>query len=457
MKNYRLISLIFLITFTAGACFHVLRELRSKAKDVQRETQAIKVVLPDAQNFSEKGGNPPHYKGYQTSANTEKDLLGLAFVTTDLSPEIRGYAGPIKMMVGMDRKGSITKIYVISHSETPSYVFDLDTFLDQFRSRGVKDSFVLGKDIDGISRATISSAAMTRAVEKSLKLAGHQVLELETSGLLLEKKPSPIEQIIIPLILFGIAVLGVVSHNTIIRWTALAGGFLYFGIIKSTMVSVVHIANICLGKFPAFAQSPLWYMLIGLTLFTTLIWGMVFCGSLCPFAGVEEVIYNTFHKSKKRGLRKIELAEKLDRRARHLKYFVLLSALIVSVLLGNASAASLEPFLTLFTQKATGLGWTLLILMLFAAIFYFRFWCKYLCPVGACLGLMARTSSFKIKLGKNCIHCDICERICPTQAIRMNEEKLPVIDYPECILCGKCVQKCPKQSLSLRGFAHEKE
>lgn len=455
MKKYKLITRIFLITFIAGACFNLLREFQSKAKEAKKEIEARSLVLPEAAQFSPKGGTPPHSKAYSTSAQTDNDWMGLAIVTTDITPEIRGYAGPIKMMVGMDRKGSITKIHVISHSETPSYVFDLDTFLDQFRSRGVKDSFVLGKDIDGISRATISSEAITRAVEKSLKLAGHQVLGLETSGLVLEERPLPIDQIVIPLILFGIAVLGVVSHNTIVRWTALAGGLLYFGIIKSTMVSVVQIANICLLKFPSFHQSPLWYMLIGLTLLTTPLWGMVFCGSLCPFAAVQELLYNIVHRKERWPKRTI--SEKIDQFSRYAKYGVLLTAVIVSVLLNNASAANIEPFLTLFTLNATKLGWALLLLTLLAAIFHFRFWCKHLCPVGGCLGLIARMSLFKIRLGDNCVNCDACEKICPTRAITMNEQKLPVIDYPECILCGKCVQKCPKQSLSLRGFAREKE
>jgi len=347
----------------------------------------------------------------------------------------------------MDPKGAIIDIHIISHSETPSYVLELDAFLDQFPSKSIKDAYILGKDIDGISRATITSEAIARAVERSLKKVAADVLGLEVAGALAETKPLPVGEIVIPLVLFGIAVAGVLTYNSVVRWAALLGGLLYFGLVKSTMVSTVHVANLFLLKFPSFAQSPLWYMMVGLTLLTTILWGMVYCGSLCPFASVQELLYNMFSRKKDRSP---GLSYAMDRRARYMKYAVLVVAIAISIILGNASAASIEPFLTLFTQNAGAIGWVLLIFMLAAAMFHFRFWCEYLCPVGAVLGLVAHKSFFKIKLSKECTHCELCERVCPTRALIMDEHKDPEIDYPECILCGKCVEKCPQHSLKIQ-------
>ena len=453
MKNYRLLTIVFLVIFLAGGAFHRLKESRLGTKDIEQENEALAIVLPDAQSFSKKSGIFPYYKAYKTSAQTDRDLVGFAFVTTDIVPEILGYAGPIKILVGMTPKGNITKTHVLSHSETASYIFELDVFLDQFASKNMNDPFELGKDIDGISRATITSDAITRAVGKSLKGAGRQILQLETVESTARKKLFPLEEIFVPLLLFIIAIAGVLTHKQGIRWVALLGGLLYFGIIKSTMISSVQIANICLLKFPSFEQSPLWYMLIGLTFFSTLLFGMVFCGSLCPFAAVEELLYTIVHRKKK--MKERPLSYTVDRQARYIKYVILFTAISVSAFLGNSSAAGIEPFLTLFTLKATPLGWGLLVFMLIMAFFHFRFWCRYLCPVGACLGLLAGLSLFKIKLGENCLQCAACEKICPTRAIRMDEAQLPRIDYPECILCGKCVNVCPKEKLKTKGFSHE--
>ncbi len=452
MNKYRFLTIIFLIVFIGGGCFHFFREFTVKARDLLKEAEALTVVLPDAQNFSEKSGTLPHYKAYTTSAQTDLDLNGVAVMTADIAPEIRGYAGPIKMLVGLTPQGDITKVHVIAHSEPPSYVLDLESFLEQFASKNIRNSFRLDKDIDGISRATMTSDAIARAVEKSVKQVASQVLHLQTAQITVTKKPFPIEEVIVPLLLFAIAIAGILSYNQTLRWIALIGGLLYFGIIKSTMISAVQIANICLLKFPPFAQSPLWYMLVGLTILTTLFFGMVFCGSLCPFAAVEELLYNITHR--KRKPQKHKLSGVIDQRARTIKHGILLTVVLISVVLGNASAASIEPFLTLFTQKATPLGWSLLIITLLAAMVHFRFWCRYLCPVGACLGLITRVSPFKIKLGKECTHCDLCDKVCPTMAIRMDEKNLPVIDYPECILCGKCVNICHKETHTVQGFWH---
>lgn len=451
MKNYRAISLLFVTLFITGACFNLLRERDRQAADVKKILAACPVVLPQAKEFIKETAGVPHYKAFKTSSATANDLLGAAVVTTDIAPEIRGYAGAIKLLMGVDLQGNISRLSMISHSETPSYVLEMDSFLEQFKGLNIHNSFQLGRDIDGITRATISSEAVARAVEKSLKQTAAEALNLKVAGMTMEEKSIPLEQILIPLLLFAVAVTGVVTHKTVIRWSALLGGLVYLGILKSTMVSAVQIANICLLKFPAFHQSPLWYMLIGLTLITSVFWGMVFCGSLCPFATVQELLYNIAHRKNKK-FSKSGLSRGLDQRGRDMKYAVLTLGLTASVILGNASAASMEPFLTLFTLKGTKLAWGLLTLTLVAAIFHFRFWCKYLCPVGACLGLITRISLFRIRLGQNCINCELCERACPTGAIQMNEQRLPVITHPECILCGKCIRYCPKETLNIRVF-----
>ena len=453
MKDYRLLTIAFLTIFLAGGFFHHFRESRTKIKTIKQEHETLAIVLPGAQSFSKKTGTFPYYEAYKTSAQTDRDLIGFAFTTTDIVPEILGYAGPIRMLIGMNLQGNITKVHMLEHSETFSYVSKLNTFLDQFASKGINDSFELGRDVDGISRATITSNAITRAVGKSLKEAGSQILQLEKEKLKARKRSLPLEEILVPLLLFIIAIIGVLTHKQILRWIALTGGFLYFGVIKSTMISAVQIVNICLLKFPSFEQSPLWYMLIGLTLLSTLLFGMVFCGSLCPFAAVEEFLYNITHRKKK--IEKRQLSYEIDQKARYIKYAILFTVICVGAFLGNSSTASIEPFLTLFTFHGTLLGWSLLIFMLIMAFFHFRFWCKYLCPVGACLGLFSRFSLFKIKLGKDCSQCSACEKICPTRAIRMDKGKLPKIDYPECILCGKCITICPKENLEPENCSHE--
>ena len=82
-----------------------------------------------------------------------------------------------------------------------------------------------------------------------------------------------------------------------------------------------------------------------------------------------------------------------------------------------------------------------------------RFWCRYLCPLGALLGIISKTSLFKHKLNQEtCISCNQCETICPTEAIDSNNNFFA--NSSECISCLDCIEICPTKSIT---FQHEKK
>jgi Na+-translocating ferredoxin:NAD+ oxidoreductase subunit G len=96
--------------------------------------------------------------------------LGTAFSVT-----VPGYAGPIVVMLGVNSADTISGIHVVAHSETPglgSHISD-QRFVRQFVGRGAHDTgWALRKDggeIDQVSGATVSSAAVVRAVEAGLR------------------------------------------------------------------------------------------------------------------------------------------------------------------------------------------------------------------------------------------------------------------------------------------------
>jgi len=140
--------------------------------DAKLEEQ-LKYLFPEAASFSEKEGSPPHYKAYGPAVSGQApELLGLAFWTTELDPLERGYDGPIKMLVGMDTKGILTRIIVTDHREPYGYFsVELPAFAKQFEGKDIRDRFRVGEDIDAISRATISVTSASRAVRNSARRA----------------------------------------------------------------------------------------------------------------------------------------------------------------------------------------------------------------------------------------------------------------------------------------------
>ena len=146
---------------------------------VTREEQRhIREIFPEADVFSSKGGDLPHYKAYKIDPQTnQRKLVGFAFFTTDIEPRERGYEGPIEIAVAMNTKGMITQIRVVDNHEPYGY-FSIDPpkFADQFRNKSILDPFRIRRDIDAVTRATISVASASRVIRKSARRVARRYL-----------------------------------------------------------------------------------------------------------------------------------------------------------------------------------------------------------------------------------------------------------------------------------------
>jgi NosR/NirI family nitrous oxide reductase transcriptional regulator len=102
-----------------------------------------------------------------------------------------------------------------------------------------------------------------------------------------------------------------------------------------------------------------------------------------------------------------------------------------------------EPFWMFGGQGTTGM-WIAVGILLGATIFVRNLYCRFLCPLGAALGLLSTVSVFRIKRWSECNTCRICEKACEWGAIRG-----PKILMTECVRCDDCerlyadTKKCP--------------
>jgi len=77
-----------------------------------------------------------------------------------------------------------------------------------------------------------------------------------------------------------------------------------------------------------------------------------------------------------------------------------------------------------------------------------RFWCRYLCPLGALLGLLSRVGLVRREVDERCTACDACVPLCPTGTIR--PDKHYASDPAECTMCLECLSGCPQQAVVFR-------
>ncbi len=147
----------------------------------EQELRHIQEVLPEADAFSAKEGDPPYYRAYKTDPQTKlRTVVGLGFFTTDVELRERGYEGPIKIAVGINLQGLITRIKTVAHREPYGY-FSVDRarFADQFVGKSITDRFRVGRDIDAVTRATMSIGTASRSIRKGARRILKQYLTQE--------------------------------------------------------------------------------------------------------------------------------------------------------------------------------------------------------------------------------------------------------------------------------------
>ncbi len=213
----------------------------------------------------------------------------------------------------------------------------------------------------------------------------------------------------------------------------------YLGFVKASLVSVVDIFGAIRLSLPAFNDAVPYYLLIGFTLVSTVLWGRFYCGRICAFGALTQLLDRVVPDQFR-----VELPPWLDRRAIYLKYVILATA-VVYVLGGGDTLVYryIEPF-WMFTRNGSTMMWVLLGVLLLATVFIRNLYCRYLCSVGAGLGLLSGATVFRIKRWNECQTCKLCEKTCEWGAIEG-----PKILVTECVRCDDCERlyadetKCP--------------
>jgi NosR/NirI family nitrous oxide reductase transcriptional regulator len=231
-------------------------------------------------------------------------------------------------------------------------------------------------------------------------------------------------------------------------YTRLRTGFLVFtlvwiGWIAGAQLSVINVltfADAIMTEFhwELFLLEPLIFILWGYVAVTLLFWGRgVFCGWLCPFGALQELINRLARRVR---VPQWRLPFGLHERIWPVKYVVFLGlfALFLQDPALAIRGAEVEPFKTAIVL-AFDRAWPYLLYvgaLLVAGLFVERFFCRYLCPLGAALAIPARIRMFEwLKRRWQCgAPCQQCAQNCPVQAIHPEGR----INPNECIHCLHC-------------------
>lgn len=200
------------------------------------------------------------------------------------------------------------------------------------------------------------------------------------------------------------------------------------------------------------------YYVTGVLILIGALLGRMVCGFLCPFGWFQELLHKI--PTRKFSTRKFHILTYLKYIVLLLFVFVLPMTVVNEVGMGDpffckyiCPAGILEGGIPLAAADAgiqASLGWLftwkscILLGIIMLSIFFYRPFCKWLCPLGAFYGIFNRISVYQLQIDRDkCTSCGACSQVC-----KMDVDITHSPNSAECIRCGDCVASCPHQAIS---------
>lgn len=189
-------------------------------------------------------------------------------------------------------------------------------------------------------------------------------------------------------------------------------------------------------------EIPSWVWLPLLTLASTLLWGRIFCGWLCPFGAllaltdkIGRVAFKKLSMTRTKALHAVQPMR---------GYWLLF--LVIIFLLGSNWVLFLTPF-ALFSHEIVRvllgqIPW-MLIGIIGGTLVFSRIWCSILCPTGILLSLIGKLPFFRYQIMGDCVCCEKCTRACSVGTAPSNTG----VTQEGCLACGDCQRVCPTKAI----------
>jgi len=220
-----------------------------------------------------------------------------------------------------------------------------------------------------------------------------------------------------------------------------------FSAIKAIYVAVIN------GTFSASSLAGQIILAVSMLLITAIM-GRFFCGFLCAFGSMGDFFWYLGSKLK---ISRPKIGSRTDRILKKIKYVLLVGIVLLIWTLGVSLLNGTGNPWTVFGMLTKLSGWTdmtvlvsvgmlLLLLIVVGSLYIERFFCRYLCPLGAVFAIVSRFRLFKIrKPGEKCGPCRACTKRC---SMGIPLYRVNVVTSAECIDCMNCVEICPRDNVT---------
>lgn len=230
----------------------------------------------------------------------------------------------------------------------------------------------------------------------------------------------------------------------------LASFILFPGLFAITFSGIGSIITAIATQTFSLATNGTTLLLTLGILIITAIFGRFFCGFICSFGASQDLF---FAIGKLLKIPSIHISEKLSRLLTPIKYILLALISVLIWIAGLSFSSNLSPW-SVFGEAITfnnpdftallSIGGFILIAIMLSSIFFERFFCRYLCPLGGLLALASHFRIFRIrKPSEKCASCKLCTSNCPMGIPLYSSDK---VTSDECINCLNCTAVCPRNN-----------
>ncbi len=161
-----------------------------------------------------------------------------------------------------------------------------------------------------------------------------------------------------------------------------------------------------------------------------LFFGRIYCGYICPFGAIQELLFITKLQ--------LKIPEGIKKFLNKIKYLLFIYLLIRVLITNEVILSGYTPFKSFFILGGTAGTIIITVITAILSIVIFRPFCRFFCPLGVFLGLVSFFKKNRIIAASQCVKCGKCTETCPVGAVKNNK-----IDPKECINCCKCLDCCP--------------
>jgi hypothetical protein len=307
--------------------------------------------------------------------------------------------------MALDDAGTLRGARYVESKETPSYIGDIDRWLAGLAGQSLAAGPLTLDRVDALSGATLSSRAALEGLSRTARAVGQAAFGRSFGAAPPPRsppwrQPAVVATVLLLLAFFPVWRSGRDGPRLLYQLAALG----VLGLWLNTPLTEIDLINLSLGQVGGLGDNPQRWLLIGFAALTTVLLGPVWCGYVCPFGALQEVLGRL---GRRLGLRAYP-DRPVETRVRFLKYLLLAAVLLVAWWTGEGRHAAFDPMQHVFAWRLAGWLGAIALVTLLASLVYYRFWCRYFCAVGAFLNLGNKLALLQ-HLGprRRIEHCDL--------------------------------------------------